>query len=280
METRFQSIQRLCFIGGVSLGLFLLTASRVSALVSCNCNQQAVAGADTPVTQVYDIGLTSTQFLFTYNTYTVEDRMLVFSQGTTLLDTGCVGTSYLGGQQSVTLSYSGTSTTVTVIVIPDCNSGVGTAWNYTINWCLFNGINTCTPTFSPTFTPTKTPTFTVTPTPTITYTPTITPTPTITLTPTPTETPLGPLHLWPNPYVPSTAVRGTLKCADMPRGSSLALFTVSGEKVFETVEQGYFAEWDGKTSGGKPCSPGVYYYVVRRNGTTLQKGVLLLKSSP
>jgi hypothetical protein len=127
--------------------------------------------------------------------------------------------------------------------------------------------------------PTSTPTYTSTPT--VTDTPTLTPTPipTVTLTPTPTQTPLGSLRLWPNPFHPMTDVRGTLKCADMPEGSIFAIYTVSGEKVFEIVESGFRAEWDGKTKGGKSVAPGVYYYLVRRSQETLLKGILIIKNS-
>jgi len=139
---------------------------------------------------------------------------------------------------------------------------------------------TSTPTDTPTPTDTRTPTntFTTTFTPTESFTPTITDTPTITLTPTATETPLGPLRLWPNPYDPSTAVRGTLKCADMPTGSRLLIFTVSGEKVFEAEEMGFRVEWDGQTDKGGRASPGIYYYCIRREQETLLKGVLIIKS--
>jgi hypothetical protein len=132
---------------------------------------------------------------------------------------------------------------------------------------------TSTFTATPTPTPTSTPTFTVT----VTYTPTSTPT--VTDTPTPTQTPLGPLRLWPNPFNPFTAVRGTLKCADMPEGSTLAIYSISGERVFNASEMGFRVEWDGRTKGGKFAAPGIYYYVIRRGNAVLLKGVLILSGS-
>lgn len=173
-------------------------------------------------------------------------------------------------------------------------------------WVTYYGLNegvlltTPTPTFTKTPTPTPTPTstktatptptfsstttFSFTATPTATYTQTFTPTPTptstptstVTNTPTPTETPLGPLRLWPNPFNPSTAVRGTLKCADMPEGSVLTIYSVSGEKVWNEGETGFRAEWDGRTKGGRMVASGVYYYVVRRGTEALLKGVLMI----
>jgi sugar lactone lactonase YvrE len=147
---------------------------------------------------------------------------------------------------------------------------------------------TLTPTLSPTSTRTSTPTpsatSTSTPSTTFTFTqtyidtstPTITFTPTIPNTFTPTATPLGPLRLWPNPFDPSTAVRGTVKCADMPEGASLTIYTISGEKVFTAQEKGFRVEWDGKNEKGSPVVSGIYYYVVHRNQETLLSGVLIL----
>ncbi len=111
-------------------------------------------------------------------------------------------------------------------------------------------------------------------------TPTPTPTDTPTLTPTPTATPTPGLHLWPNPYNPISAVRGTLKCAVMPAGARLSIFTVSGEKVFRRAEAGGWVEWDGYTPQGKPVSPGIYYYVVDLGKEILKKGTVLFTGDP
>jgi hypothetical protein len=143
---------------------------------------------------------------------------------------------------------------------------------------------TSTPSSTPTPTPTPSSTATTTSTPSVTLTATATvtatdtPTATVTQTPTPSATPLGPLRLWPNPFNPATAVRGTLKCADMPEGSSLAIFTLSGENVFEAVEKGYLVEWNGKTNKGTQAAPGIYYCVVRKNQNMLLKTVLVVSS--
>jgi hypothetical protein len=65
----------------------------------------------------------------------------------------------------------------------------------------------------------------------------------------------------------------------MPEGSVLAIYSVSGETVFSAGEIGFRAEWDGRTSGGKMVSPGIYYYVIRRGNVVLLKGVLIVSSS-
>ncbi len=152
----------------------------------------------------------------------------------------------------------------------------------------FTSTHTPTPTYSPTITRTPTPSSTPTPTwtptatPTATntltptWTPTFTETYTPTITPTPTRTPLGPVRLWPNPFDPTTAVRGSLKCADMPSGSTLTIYTLSGEKVFHATEAGYRVEWDGRTEKGNHVGHGIYYYIVRRQEEVLQKGSLII----
>jgi uncharacterized repeat protein (TIGR02543 family) len=91
------------------------------------CGSVQVAGGDLPVTRTVELGASSGTFNFTYDTYSIADRMVVTYQGSTLFDTGCVGAS-----GSVNLSYSGTATTVTVSVTPNCAGGTGTQWTFTV----------------------------------------------------------------------------------------------------------------------------------------------------
>jgi pimeloyl-ACP methyl ester carboxylesterase len=91
------------------------------------CSTTQVQGGDTPETRNIDMGRTSGTFNFTYDTYTQPDRMVVLYQGAVLFDTGCVGQS-----GSVDLTYSGTSTTITVQVTPNCAGGSGTLWTFTV----------------------------------------------------------------------------------------------------------------------------------------------------
>jgi hypothetical protein len=114
-------------------------------------------------------------------------------------------------------------------------------------------------------------------TPTPTFTPTITFTPTLTPTFTPTPTPYPDIHVWPNPFDPGAAVRGTVKCENMRDGSSLVIYTLSGEKVAEVLESNGYAEWDAKTKGGKTVAPGIYYYLVRRDTEVFAKGVWIVR---
>ena len=81
-----------------------------------------------PDTRTIELGKPAGTFNFTYETYAQEDEIIVRYQGVTLFDTGCVGAN---GTRS--LSYSGTSTSITVQVIPNCKGGSGTAWNYSVS---------------------------------------------------------------------------------------------------------------------------------------------------
>jgi hypothetical protein len=96
------------------------------------CNSQQVAGGDQPETRTIELGRTSGTFTFTYNTQNIEDRMILRYQGQVLFDTGCVGT---GGNRTQTISYSGTTSTLQVEVIPNCRNpgGTGTAWAFTVS---------------------------------------------------------------------------------------------------------------------------------------------------
>ena len=96
--------------------------------VIAQCSATQNAGGDTPDTRTIELGKPAGTFLFNYQTYSQKDQIIVRYQGNTLFDTGCVGTS---GSQS--LSYGGTSTQITVQVIPNCAGGSGTAWNYSVS---------------------------------------------------------------------------------------------------------------------------------------------------
>lgn len=96
--------------------------------VIAQCSATQNAGGDTPDTRTIELGKTSGSFAFAYETYSQEDEIIVRYMGSTLFDTGCVGAN-----GTKTLSYAGTSSQITVQVIPNCKGGTGTAWNYTVS---------------------------------------------------------------------------------------------------------------------------------------------------
>ena len=93
------------------------------------CNTTQLAGQDTPETRTIQMGVTSGTFRFDYQTYTQQDQMLVKYQGATLFDTGCLGT---GTTRTTNIPFSGSTSLVTIEVIPNCAGGSGTAWEFTV----------------------------------------------------------------------------------------------------------------------------------------------------
>jgi hypothetical protein len=91
------------------------------------CDANTHQGGDTPETHQVEMGQASGSFTFSYDTYTVKDQIIVSYAGTQLFDTGCVGEA-----NNVPLTYSGTSTKITVTVNPNCEGTTGTAWNFTV----------------------------------------------------------------------------------------------------------------------------------------------------
>ncbi len=143
-----------------------------------------------------------------------------------------------------------------------------------------------TPTATPTGTPTLTATFTPTSTPTVTdtFTPSSTPTPTATNTP--TSTPTCVPEVWPDPFDPKHAVNGILKIGCLAPGSTVSIYTLSGEKVWSSNQSSFIygspftGTWNGSNDNGVPVSPGIYFYVIQSGGKVTAKGKFLVMRSP
>ena len=69
-------------------------------------------------------------FKFDYETFSQKDQILVKYQGAIHPSTRVVSEQM--ERLVKILTYSGTATTVTVEVIPNCAGGSGTAWNFTV----------------------------------------------------------------------------------------------------------------------------------------------------
>jgi hypothetical protein len=69
--------------------------------------------------------------VFSYDTAGIPDRMILTYEGSTVFDSTCIGTN---GARNQSIRYAGTSSIVTVQVIPNCASpnSTGTAWAYTV----------------------------------------------------------------------------------------------------------------------------------------------------
>src|SRR4051812_12180491 len=88
------------------------------------CNSLTTAGGTGVTETVHQLGVSSGTFDFSYDAFSIPDQFEVIYEGNTLLDTGSVS-----GAATVPITYSGTSTEVTVRVTgPDPS----TAWEYTV----------------------------------------------------------------------------------------------------------------------------------------------------
>lgn len=94
------------------------------------CDEQILPGGDTRETRRVGLGRFSGRFDFSYDTRFQQDQMIVRYEGSTLFNTGCVGT---GGWRTQTLSFSGSSSIVEVEVIPNCAGGSGTVWYFQVS---------------------------------------------------------------------------------------------------------------------------------------------------
>lgn len=103
---------------------------RIIPEASAQCNVQVTnaSGGDAAYSTRVQLGKTSGVFRFSYNTYGIQDRMVVRYQGTVLHDTGCVGAS-----SAINLNYSGTATYATVEVYPNCLGTTGTQWDFVVS---------------------------------------------------------------------------------------------------------------------------------------------------
>ena len=93
------------------------------------CNDAVHSGSDNPETFTIDLGKKSGTFQFDYNTYSIQDRMIITYEGNTLFDSGCVGTDVTKTEY---ISYSGNSASITVAVQPNCAGEVDTLWDFTV----------------------------------------------------------------------------------------------------------------------------------------------------
>ncbi len=127
------------------------------------------------------------------------------------------------------------------------------------------------PTITPTFT--ISPTFTITPS--VSETPTLTMTPTITITPTPFSE--GFFAVYPNPYDARKSIDKKIKFLNAKPGSSIYIFTISGENVIAILSKTSIINWDLKNRFGYKVSPGVYYFLyMTADNEVVEKGKIFV----
>ena len=106
------------------------TSSGGGGTIPGACDQTTEAGVGgQDETHEIEMGQTSGTFQFQYQTFTQQDQLIVTYEGSQLFDTGCVGAS-----GTETLTFSGSSSKITVEVIADCTGNFPdtTEWNFTV----------------------------------------------------------------------------------------------------------------------------------------------------
>jgi len=109
----------------VPVGVAAATPPPTPTPPSLGCSTVTTSGGAGVTTNVHELGRTSGTFVFSWDAFSIPDKFDVSYQGTLLFSTGFV--SFTG---SKSITYSGTSTKVTVVVT---GSAAGTAWTYMVN---------------------------------------------------------------------------------------------------------------------------------------------------
>jgi hypothetical protein len=108
----------------VSAAVPVGVAAATPAPPTLPCNASNTSGGAGVTTTVHQLGRTSGNFVLSWDAFSIPDKFDVFYQGALLYSTGFV--SFTGTH---TITYSGTSTQVTVVVT---GSAPGTAWTYMV----------------------------------------------------------------------------------------------------------------------------------------------------
>lgn len=108
----------------------------VNVTVMGRCNTTAVAGGAQMDERTFVMGKASGTVTLKYQTFTVHDRIRVYSGTTMVADTGCVATGADTVYATKTFNYSGTTGQLRVQVDPNCNPVTAlptTEWNYSLS---------------------------------------------------------------------------------------------------------------------------------------------------
>jgi hypothetical protein len=84
---------------------------------------------------------------------------------------------------------------------------------------------------------------------------------------------------YPNPFNPVTTIEFELT---RPETISLAIFSISGQKIHTLISEKYLpgthrVQWNGRDEQGNPVASGVYFYQLRLNGQQQTKKMFLIR---
>jgi hypothetical protein len=101
-----------------------------------SCNSMATAGGAQVDERTFQMGKAAGTVTLSYHTYSVHDRIKVYSGTNLAADTGCMATGDPSILRTLTFSYSGTSGQLKVRVEPNCNPVTAqptTEWAYSLS---------------------------------------------------------------------------------------------------------------------------------------------------
>lgn len=82
--------------------------------------------------------------------------------------------------------------------------------------------------------------------------------------------------IYPNPFNPDKAISGVLKIDNLVPGSTVQIYTISGEIVMVINANSVKEIWDGKNRYGYKVSPGIYYYIIKGSGNKTYMGKIFI----
>lgn len=94
------------------------------------CNDFTNAGGDTPEVAKIELGTRTGTFEFTFETFSIKDKIDITHGGHLIFSTGCVGEN---DKVSVSLSPESSATSIIVDVSPNCAGTSNTEWNYVVS---------------------------------------------------------------------------------------------------------------------------------------------------
>ncbi len=114
--------------GGSSSSGAAVSSSSSSSSNYLQCNATQTSGGDEGGIFKVILGKSSGSTVFTFDMYSIKDRMTVSYEGVVIKDTGCVSSG-----NHTSLSYSGTSTSMEVKIYPNCDNTSGTGWEFSLS---------------------------------------------------------------------------------------------------------------------------------------------------
>jgi len=91
----------------------------------CSLNLDS-SGGDEGFDETYNAGNGGYTLILTYETYFQKDRIILYNQSNVILfDSGCVRTQ---GEEVANIPVPAGTTSIRVVVEPNCEGGTGTAW--------------------------------------------------------------------------------------------------------------------------------------------------------